>query len=461
MLLLNRNGNLNLNSRSIEVQNKKTVKPIAFRANLIVGCKCAHDTPLNKDFFGLVGQFAEPINEIMLARKARMHESIIRAIKRLQESRGPLRPSLPGDSCCCNLEKIDCGIPRTLSERYRRLDNALRIAEMNSWKKAGEELYNRHKTEIDALSKSISATDIDNPKFIKEIIKMNNFLGQGMEMEINLESGRLSDLAKSKEPVIFLFNHPAPPYDLGLSFGFVSQLYKKYSELGLAANCPRPKYILSERILSSMPEKLSSAFQKVQAVGINAGTYPTPERAGKNGNVISDVVNGFIRGKNNIFIFPEGGRARYQNLPIEERFQYGIGKIATKVLSSVGRAKVVNVALGYKDGHGVVYIGKPIIFEATKNGEIGVKGGNVSQCCDKTVINRFYSELKKTKGETLQPLTNNGVPITLPSNLSSSEDKKMHMVASRLMTGIMCDNMSICLNNVQKKLAEKSALSVV
>lgn len=452
MLLHSTTVNYSSNANNLQSHNCQDAN---FGRKLILGCKTPNTPPFNKDFFQIVQQNQSPLPEPWERLKTGLHTAIVDLIKELQESRGPLRPTLEADNCCFDRSKVDLGIPKTLHEEYREIDQSLRSKELDCWKKAGDNLYEAHKEEIDTLNKNIEQISPEDPEFIDEIIKMNKFLGRGTEMKMNIESGRIRDLAKDNESVIFLFNHPAPPNDLCLTFGFISKLYEKYSQAGLAKTCPRPKYLLTQRIVEAMPEKLRGPFQKVQGVGVDAGTYPTPERAGRNGEIMQNLVDGFEQGQNHIFIFPEGGRARYQNIPLEERFQYGIGKIATKILEDVGEVKVVNVGMDYKNGVGAVHIGKPVIFKIGENGEILTNKGNFQKGGKTTTPNRFYSQLSCSCDTEFQPLKIQGTTPQLLNSMTKEESRQNQMLASRLIAGVMCDNMSICISKAQKMLTKE------
>lgn len=403
--------------------------------------------------FNNVGKYKPSKLPVTDAQLADLHAGIVNLIREQMPKRGVVDPTMNPQS------KVDCALmnqcietPSSLDDRLRNYDLKAREAEQGAWKSAGQEMGRKFQDTITQLNKQVMKTDPKSPEFVRDIIDVNAFLATGIEIEMNKECGCLEKLAECDEATIFIFNHPSPPYDLSVSFGFIAELYKAYEDAGKAESCPRPKYILTDRVNKALPKDFSEVFQKIEAVGIDAATYPTADRAKTNGEILKPVIDGFIKDENHIFIFPEGGRPRYKDImPLEERFQYGIAKIIKKAAKVKSRVKVVPVGLDYKDGVGTAHIGTPVYYKATDN-IMKVSKGVLKPETEVSYLSEFYRTLAKLpEPETMMAICHSGEPV-------QAKCKGSDIFQSRLVAGTLCTNMGICVDTASRTL--KSILDI-
>ena len=258
-------------------------------------------------------------------------------------------------------------------------------------------------------------------------------------MKINIESTQFKELVNSKEPAVFIFNHPDPPCDLAMFYGFINHLYGEYkanndnSENGI--NFPKPQCIVTNREYDVFPEKLKKMYDKGGFVPIVSKAYPSSENNTlKMGTVIDNFTNG-----NHIFIAPEGGR-RFLNLTNEEKFNYGISKVIIKSLTKLPRVKVIPVGICCEKtkgavAHGAVHIGNPIYFKM-ENNSISVTKGNIDNKFTEQNDNSFYKKISLNSDEEYTELKYGNKPIIL-----DNESSKKAM--ARIIGGVLCTNLSI------------------
>lgn len=396
--------------------------------------------------FGLTYYGCKPENQKITAEEiARLNKIETEYIKVLQVQSGPLNPTYIDDKNNFYLEDQTANLPPPITEEMKTLGRKLDDNIIEKYDMAKEILENKTGKDLNVLYDKVMTTDSDSPEFVKRIIDANEYLVNGINAEINTESGRLDEIVNSDEATIFVANHDNPPYDASLAFLFYSELYKKYEEAGKTNNIPMPKLIADSRTVNGFPDKLKEIFKKVEAVPVIATSYPTQESSKFNNQVINPVVYDFINDKNHILIYPEGRRNKFrQTLPLEERFQYGIGKIIQTALKHKSRVKVVPLGMAYKDGLGSIYIGKPIYFEKDDN-NIRVKGGNITPDTEPYKSNSFYREMARLPEGENQVICHNGVPVSTTGNINNK-------FMSRLIAGILCTDMDICAKNSKDKL---------
>lgn len=339
-------------------------------------------------------------------------------------------------------------IPPTFDEDTKRFALTLKAKAKENFLKGGEELQEKFASQIDQLYAKLLKCDPKSPEFTQRIIEINKLLATGCEMEINLETGKLEELAKSDEATIFVFNHPSIPKDLVLSFGFLSKLYEAYDQQGKAQSCPKPRYVITDEIVSTVSPKMKEIFTRFGMVPVDASFFPSGEKAANNNPKIAPVIEEFIDDKSNIVIFPEGELAHYKSaFNLEERFQYGVAKIVNKAANNKKRVKVVTVGVDYKDGLGVVHLGDPIYFEKDGN-QLKVNKGNLSKESSATRKNAFYSDLAGRQNDDMIPIPYGGEPLEVT-------DKMKHTFMSRLIAGILCTNLDICVDQAQETLQKE------
>lgn len=371
-----------------------------------------------------------------------LHAAIIRHIKVLQPSLGPVDPTGVNDVLHVLLKEQPIGIPPSIAPEIRAKNIDLDSDLLSRFTLSGKELENKYHKEIETLYSSVATTDVTSPDFVKRIVETNDFLVDGLNFEMNTESGRLAKIAKSDEAAIFVVEHKSVPYDVCMGFGFLSQLYKKYQELGKIENVPLPKFIINKHITDGLPSHLLDVFNKTEATPVYASYYP----AGEGGSdLLNNAMSGFINNKNHIIIYPDGRRAKYkQELTDSERFQYGIGKMVQSSLLDKKRVKVICLGTQYKDGIGSLHIGNPIYFSKDGN-SINVTKGNITSDSERTQNNSFYKKLSELSDDDTMTITHAGKPIDI-------SNKQGNKFMSRVIAGILRADLHICTENAKKVL---------
>lgn len=279
----------------------------------------------------------------------------------------------------------------------------------------------------------------DSEEFINILLKMANKYSKKMEVEINLEDRNIEKIVASNKPQIFIMNHDKQFRDPNMLATFGKILYNAYKNNGAGATCPRPKIILNEDILNSMNSQKAEILKKLGAIGIDANVLSTDK--GKNARAMLPVLRDFIRGKANIFIFPEG-RLAGRKPTLKQRFQSGVSEMVNKLVEKVDEVNVTPIAFGYhkffKKNLTSMFVGKPIIFK--QNGEfVTTTKGNI----DSEFATKSYKEFfKNTKQGEDKIITDSGIPV-------KKED------TTDYISGILCENLEICKNEAKKILPDK------
>jgi len=311
----------------------------------------------------------------------------------------------------------------------------------------GRKLLNKfsgifNKTQKDLMYKEFCDADESSEKYIEKIVKASRFFAKGKEVEINLESNRIAELANSKDPCIFIMNHDNQTHDPEMLGIFNMLLNTAYIEAGKASSCPRPKIILNEDILLSMDSKTRKIFEKLGAVGVDASLCSADGL--KNGKKLLPTMKDFINDKANIFIFPEGKLAGTKHTKLEDRFQTGVAEMVYKFAQKKEQVKVVPLGFSYnkksKNLLSSIHIGEPVFFKKSGDNVLTTNGNIMnSEFASKDYINFF----KKQSNEDFATLTEQGVPV------SGKELPKY-------IAGVLCENLQICTAEAKKALPKKS-----
>jgi hypothetical protein len=297
---------------------------------------------------------------------------------------------------------------------------------------------------ISQLKKQSEKASSDQRGLSKLIQSMNAFLSRGITIDLNTEHGELDRLVNADQSTIFIANHPRPLKDgsnnacndLPVTFAFIGNLYKRYNQKNVKA--PGMAYVMSERIPNSFPDDFKSLFHQAGAVGVDATIYPSAERAKTNGKAMVSTIDGFKADKKNIFILPEGGRARYKKeLPMPARYQYGVGKTILSVLQS-GKPEVKVVSVGFTPNR-FVNIGSSLYF----------KKGQAEQGHEQILV----AKENNVTGEKTEyrPISHGTGIVTLqPGN------KKADKLMSRLIAGITCDSLEESVKQAEARDPKKT-----
>ena len=213
---------------------------------------------------------------------------------------------------------------------------------------------------LNKLHEALSKIEPNSPQYCTEMALLTERLPFKGDILCNFEEGGIKQIANSDMPVIFVMNHSKQKSDPKMFATLNSLLALEYLQAGKAANFPKPKIILNENIVKSAVRQMQDMYERFGAIGINIH-----ERTVGNIREMRKLIEGYISGKFNIFIFPEGKNCVKKKLPFEERFQNGVSKMIQKILNSGKPVKVVPLGFGYgndKAIFGSIFVGKPVYF---------------------------------------------------------------------------------------------------
>lgn len=289
------------------------------------------------------------------------------------------------------------------------------------------------------------------PEFLQAVIRMGRYLGQGKEIDINLEDGRLQSLAQSDEACIFIMNHDSQKHDPALLGAFLIQLYEEYLRQDKGNTCPTPKILVNKDILTTQPKAIQAIFEKIGALGVDASIVQTQAGKAHNQKILKPVVEGFCGDKNHIFIFPEGKRAVFQYRDLRDRFHNGVASLVRNAAMQKKQVKVVPIGFAYKrrlwgPNLNSMHIGQPVYF-TWQNGKMLVNPGNMTPKTAPPPYAEFFwdTPIPSEKADTTlqKPLMENGIPVT---------GKRL----VPLISAVLCENLRICRNAAQEQLVPKT-----
>lgn len=293
------------------------------------------------------------------------------------------------------------------------------------------ELFNKNKN--NELYDEFLAVDTKSPEYIDVLRRVSRqYLGK-KNLDVNFENNRITNLAKSDRPHIFIMNHDNQTKDPQMLATFNTMLNDEYIALGLAKTCPRPRIILNEDILLSMNDRNRNIFKKMGSVGIDASIHNPDTKS--NSKKFITLMREFINGEVNIFIFPEGKNSIKKNTPLDEKFQLGIAEMVTKLTSKLPEVKVtpLGFAYGKKTQVDSIHIGETIVFK--KDGEHIVSSvGNINSEFANEGLRNFF----KNKSESI--LTEQGIPV---------KGKEQ----ARYVGGVLCENLRICKEEAKRAIS--------
>ena len=201
-----------------------------------------------------------------------------------------------------------------------------------------------------------------SPNYIEEWAKLGNSI-HNKYINMNIESGRIEEIAKSNDSVVFILNHDNVERDKFIYPIFNSFLNYAYSAFGKQKDCPRPNIIVSKNFFQIAGNRFKHIYHKMGLIPVDASM--TDRNFEKNISPVRQLISRFSDNKCNIFIFPEGNNSVYKNRTLKEKFQPGIAKMIDKILDSKSSVNVVPLGLSYnsaKDSMGSVHIGSTLTF---------------------------------------------------------------------------------------------------
>lgn len=283
--------------------------------------------------------------------------------------------------------------------------------------------------------------DENSPEYIKQFYLYSRNYGKGKEVEINLESRRISDIVKSNDACIFIMNHDDRKIDPAMLGIFNTLLNAAYLKSGKASSCPRPRIIINEDILLAMDGTRRAILEKFGVVGIDASLFTTNGMG--NAKRLLQVMKDFVHDKAHIFIFPEGKMAAFKDLDLEYKFQTGVGQMVDKLTKTKKSVKIVPVSFAYnselKQFLGSIHIGEPIYFKRNSDGVFVTKGNVDSDFALQNYVDFFQN----IPNEGFKIITDKGKPVVgkeLPNYIA----------------GVLCENLRICTEEAKKQLPQES-----
>lgn len=280
-----------------------------------------------------------------------------------------------------------------------------------------------------------------NDKYLSELEMISRHFSTLKTIDVNIEDKIFEKIAKDGESTIFIMNHSNQKQDPSMLAVLNTLLTKAYKDAGREKDFPLPKIILNQDILKTMNPIKRKAFEALGAVGIDANIY----NANKNTNARTflPLIKDFIRGKCNIFIFPEGKLAIRKDLDLNGRFQIGVAELINKMLSIKKEVTVVPVGFSYGKGKNKALtgmkLGEPLKF--TRIGENTTSScGNILK--SELASNEYKSFFSKHKNETDVIITENGIPV-------GSTD------ITDFIKGILVENLRICSEEANKQIQKQ------
>lgn len=285
------------------------------------------------------------------------------------------------------------------------------------------------------LNETLSKIKNESCDYIRIQANAGRLLAKDLEIEINLESQRLENIAKDNSARIFIMNHDSQRKDPKMLTFFNTLLNDAYLVLGKGESCPRTKIILNEDILLSLNETQREVYEKMGAVGIDASIFGANGK--KNAKALVPLIRDFLQDKVNIFIFPEGKLAVFSNKKLIDKFQTGVADIVYTLLSRKESVKVTPLGFAYNKKNSKLsslHIGEDIIFK--KQGEhVSASKGNITNNSGSVLIDFFGNNTEKLIAEK-------DIPVKGKANVS-------------YIAGILCENLNICISEARKALPNK------
>ena len=278
------------------------------------------------------------------------------------------------------------------------------------------------------------ALDVNSADFIKYIYQKFKKICNEV-VEINVETGKLQDIVNTDEPRIFIMNHTkAQTRDINAAKFFNTLLYREYLYQSKAETCPRSKVMASVGMLSRTRDK-GEEYKWMGAVPVYTG-IEGKDAKNKNALTIKQLTKDLIEGKINLFLFPEGGLAILNFLPLKYKFQAGVSAIIKKVLEVKNHIRVTPLGIAHNKNESAIHIGDEIVFTKS-NDKFYASRGNVHS-------KSFDKKLAKLYGE------NENLLITEKGEAVNSENIVPYL------SGILMKNLECCTKEAKADLKNSS-----
>lgn len=274
--------------------------------------------------------------------------------------------------------------------------------------------------------RSISTNSAEYIKYIYKTTR--NTLKE--PFEINVETGRLQDIVRSKEPCIFIMNHTNNQIkDISAAQFFNTLLYREYIYNDIADTCPRSKILANTSVLKKQPDG-GEKYKWLGVVPVSAGLKRNNKAENK--LTLETLANELIDNKINLFLFPEGVLAILSFLPLKYKFQPGTAWLVRNMLEANGRAKVVPLAFAHNKNGSAIHIGEPVYFRK-EDGKYFASRGNINSDNFDKSLSQLYSD----KDEIV--ITKDKKPVDYNEIIP-------------YISGVLMRNLECCTKNAQEDL---------
>lgn len=337
------------------------------------------------------------------------------------------------------------------------------------------------------LYEKLLKADPAAPGYLNLLKDVSAYWAGGLEVEMNMEDGRLKALAESDEACIFVMNHNYQAQDPALMATFIHYLLDEYGKAGKEATFPKPRIILNEDILLSQSKWMQEVYAKFGAIGVDATLYTTAKLQMKNVRRMIPLLKDFNKDKSHIFIFPEGKMTVFNNRTVRQRIQPGIGETIRTAAQHKKRVKVVPLGFAYNQLStarlGSIHIGEPVYFVSEKD-QLLVSTGNVTPENASQAYSQFFwnqdalVQAAPQKSGWLRFFRGQGKPLALKPTLSVPPqpfreiDGQHYKVLrengkpvgkdrwGKFAAPVLAENMRICIDEAKKVLPDKPLLDL-
>lgn len=295
-----------------------------------------------------------------------------------------------------------------------------------------------HKS-IDARYKKLMSIKEGSEEYLETLFGLGEMCSRKKAVEINVESQRIKDIAKSNDSCIFIMNHDNQKKDPALLTYFHALLAREYISNDKIADAPAIRVIMNEAILTTKNNKSRAIMEKLGSVGIDASLFGADSK--KNARKLLPTIKEFVNNKTHLYIFPEGKMCAFKNLDLEYKFQTGIAETISKLTGAKKSVKVVPLGFAYnpkdKELLGSIHVGEPVYFKKQGQNILATKGNTDSPFASKAYANFFKKPNIDNDGFNV--ITKEGVPVNgkdLPDYIA----------------GILCENLKICREEAKKAI---------
>ena len=285
---------------------------------------------------------------------------------------------------------------------------------------------------INTEYKSIDVHSADYIKYVYRLVK--GWCKQ--TCEVNVETERLQDIVKDKEPCIFIMNHTRDQIkDINAAKFFNNLLYREYIYHNMAETCPRSKVMASKNYVSHAGD----GGERLRWLGVVpvSTSLKTKTRKSENANTLKELTNQFANNEINLFLFPEGAFAAFTFLPLKYKFQAGAAYIIRNALETKDKVKVVPLCFAHKNDISAIHIGEAL-YISRQNENYYASRGNA----DSKFFNKDLAKIYKDNDKIL--LTDSGKALKYENVIP-------------YISGVLMRNMECCTKDAKQDLKQSKS----